>query len=252
MSASIILILGLMLALLLAVSACATATPTPEPTPTPYPTYTLSPTQTPYPTYTPYPPPDTPVPTPTLPYTTLPTPVISIVGKDINPGTYIAQWGTQCYWERLRGLSGQPEDIIDSQPEDIMDKSYTGEEIVTIEATDLALATYGCGDWAPAPPVQASDIALTIALPRIALPPSCDDFVKSILELSADEKIQILDIYYPRELERSDNFLSCKARAATNTYLYVQLIYSYEIDQEGNAVIKYRGDSYDPTATPTA
>ena len=93
----------------------ATAVPTPALTATPVPNLTPTPTpaSTPTPTRTPT---ATPIPTPT------PTPQVGFgpgtyqVGSDIQPGIYAGKTGTDlldsCYWERLRGVSGEFSDII--------------------------------------------------------------------------------------------------------------------------------------------
>lgn len=61
------------------------------------------------------------------------------VGIDIAPGTYKAEGGT-CYWERLKGLSGQFDDIITNG-------TGSGQVLVTIEPTDKAFRSQMCGEW---------------------------------------------------------------------------------------------------------
>ena len=90
-----------------------TLTLTPTITPTPVPTFTPEPTWTPVPTFTPE---------PTSAPTSTPTPKAGLgpgtyqVGIDIQPGIYAGKPGTGildlCYWERLRGISGEFSDII--------------------------------------------------------------------------------------------------------------------------------------------
>jgi hypothetical protein len=67
-----------------------------------------------------------------------------VVNTDIAPGTYVAAGGTNCYWERLSGTSGEFNDIISNE-------SATGRTIAAIAPTDKAFTTRGCGDWKPAP-----------------------------------------------------------------------------------------------------
>ena len=65
-----------------------------------------------------------------------------LVGADIQPGTYRAQaTGSGCYWSRLSGLGGDLDDIIANE---IVQE---GSAIVTIEATDRAFNSNGCGQW---------------------------------------------------------------------------------------------------------
>jgi hypothetical protein len=66
------------------------------------------------------------------------------VGSQIEAATYRAAGGTDCYWARLSGLGGNGTDIIAS--DDTM-----GPAIVTIEPSDAAFESDGCGTWSPAP-----------------------------------------------------------------------------------------------------
>ena len=98
-------------------------TPVVSPTPTPK----LSPTPTPIPT---------------------PTPAATfndgnqIVGSDVMPGTYRAFVnGEGCYWARLRGFSGEIDDIIANG------NQQKGSVIVTIKASDKGFESNGCGSW---------------------------------------------------------------------------------------------------------
>jgi hypothetical protein len=63
------------------------------------------------------------------------------VGKDFKAGTYRAPGpGSNCYWERLKGFGGSLDDIIAN--------NNTGDPSVeTIEPTDKAFQTRGCGTW---------------------------------------------------------------------------------------------------------
>lgn len=68
-----------------------------------------------------------------------------VVGKDIEPGTYRTegpQGGiiTDCYWARLSGTSGEPDDIIANEV-------TKGRTTVTIEGGDKAFSTNGCKTW---------------------------------------------------------------------------------------------------------
>jgi hypothetical protein len=63
------------------------------------------------------------------------------VGVDIPPGTYRAANPSQgCYWERLRGFSGEFEDLIANNFTD-------APEVVTIAPTDAGFSSDGCGTW---------------------------------------------------------------------------------------------------------
>lgn len=64
-----------------------------------------------------------------------------LVGEDIKPGTYRTHGGgSQCFWDRLSGLSGEEHHIIAfGYPQSI---GY-----VTISESDMAFATNSCGDW---------------------------------------------------------------------------------------------------------
>lgn len=63
------------------------------------------------------------------------------VGDEIAPGTWRSTGGgDSCYWERLRGLSGEFDDII---------TNYYGNAgvTVTISSSDAAFSSTGCGMW---------------------------------------------------------------------------------------------------------
>jgi len=63
------------------------------------------------------------------------------VGVDISAGTYRTRRSVStCYWERLRGFSGELKDIIanDITP---------GYQVVTISSTDKGFSSNRCGTW---------------------------------------------------------------------------------------------------------
>ncbi len=75
------------------------------------------------------------------PLANIPAEGVYLVGQQIAPGTYqsTATSGS-CYWARLSNFN----DSIDS----IIANDYTdGQQIVTIEASDLGFKTSGCGTW---------------------------------------------------------------------------------------------------------
>jgi hypothetical protein len=63
-----------------------------------------------------------------------------VVGVHILPGTYQADGGGGCRWERLSDASRDAESIIDSQE---------SEQEVTVEILDIdfAFSSIGCGEW---------------------------------------------------------------------------------------------------------
>lgn len=63
-----------------------------------------------------------------------------IVGVDVAAGTWRASGGQSCYWERLRGFSGELGDIIAND-------FLSGSALVTIATTDKGFASSGCGTW---------------------------------------------------------------------------------------------------------
>jgi hypothetical protein len=66
-----------------------------------------------------------------------------IVGTDIQPGTYTStDDGSLCYWERLSGFGGTPDEVIDSRPLD-------GITTVEIMPTDQGFGSSRCGTWEP-------------------------------------------------------------------------------------------------------
>jgi hypothetical protein len=63
------------------------------------------------------------------------------VGIDVQPGTYRSPGGEACYWERLRGFSGDPfADTLASG----QDQNYV---VVAIDAADKGFRSAGCGTW---------------------------------------------------------------------------------------------------------
>ena len=63
------------------------------------------------------------------------------VPSDIAPGTYRSSDETTCYWARLKGFSGELNDIIAN--------GNNSPEIVTIGKNDAGFDTQACGDWVP-------------------------------------------------------------------------------------------------------
>lgn len=67
------------------------------------------------------------------------------VGTDVKPGTYKATVPADslgCYWARLKGTSGQLEDIAAND-----NVNAKGKALVTITNKDKAFETHGCGEW---------------------------------------------------------------------------------------------------------
>jgi hypothetical protein len=63
------------------------------------------------------------------------------VGQDIAPGTYRGNLDSDfCYWERLKGFSGELDDII-------ANNNATSHEVVTIKETDVGFNSSDCGEW---------------------------------------------------------------------------------------------------------
>jgi len=63
------------------------------------------------------------------------------VGKDIQPGTYRTRVGSPgCYYERLKGFSGDLSDIIANDNTD-------APAVVTIAASDAGFHSERCGTW---------------------------------------------------------------------------------------------------------
>jgi hypothetical protein len=63
------------------------------------------------------------------------------VGVDISAGTYRTRVAVaDCYWERLRGFSGDFDDIIAND-------FSSGYQVVTIKSTDKGFSSSRCGTW---------------------------------------------------------------------------------------------------------
>lgn len=75
------------------------------------------------------------------PAVTIPGDGIYQVGVDIQPGTYRSEGGDDCSWERLRGRSGSPADVI-------ANGAGTGPQVVQILPTDAGFKTQRCPTWA--------------------------------------------------------------------------------------------------------
>ena len=64
------------------------------------------------------------------------------VGRDITAGTYRTRSSrSDCYWERLRGFTGDFSQIIAN------DFRESGRAIVTIKSTDKGFSSSRCGTW---------------------------------------------------------------------------------------------------------
>jgi hypothetical protein len=81
------------------------------------------------------------------------------VGVDIQSGTYRAEGGAACYWERLRGLSGSIEDMI---------ANGVAGPPVQILPSDVAFKTQACGSWS----LASAGTSTAAAPPPAALPSS--------------------------------------------------------------------------------
>ncbi len=66
-----------------------------------------------------------------------------LVGDEVSPGTYAAPGGEFCYWARLRGFTGDLDDIITN---DLGEARH----LVDIAPTDAGFQSSGCGEWNPA------------------------------------------------------------------------------------------------------
>jgi hypothetical protein len=65
-----------------------------------------------------------------------------VIDTHIAAGTYEAEGGDSCYWERLSGLSGELDDVIANDlPE--------GPTTVEIDPDDVAFNSIDCGEWSP-------------------------------------------------------------------------------------------------------
>jgi hypothetical protein len=63
-----------------------------------------------------------------------------IVGVDVRPGTYQADGGAICYWQRLSGFGGTADEVLQQgTPED--------PAVVEIPPTDAGFSSSRCGEW---------------------------------------------------------------------------------------------------------
>lgn len=62
---------------------------------------------------------------------------IWIVGEDVVPGTYTAEGGDLCMWQRLKAFTPDLDSVI----------RMGGDPKVTVEAGDAAFLTTACGAW---------------------------------------------------------------------------------------------------------
>lgn len=63
-----------------------------------------------------------------------------VVGQDIKPGTYRNSDGGECYWARLKGLTGDFSELL-------ANGNTAGQAVVTIKPTDKGFQTERCGSW---------------------------------------------------------------------------------------------------------
>ncbi|WP_235192448.1 hypothetical protein [Mycobacterium asiaticum] len=83
------------------------------------------------------------------------------VGSDIAPGTYRSEGAHDCYWERLRGMSGTLADTI-------ANGAGNWPQLVQIMPTDTAFKTQHCPTWVPAADAPPTTTTSTKA---VTLPP---------------------------------------------------------------------------------
>ncbi|OBK19549.1 hypothetical protein A5636_18565 [Mycobacterium asiaticum] len=84
------------------------------------------------------------------------------VGVDIAPGTYRSEGAHDCYWERLRGLSGTLSDTI-------ANGAGSWPQLVQIMPSDLAFKTQHCPTWVPA--ADAPTSTTSTSKKPVTLPP---------------------------------------------------------------------------------
>lgn len=65
---------------------------------------------------------------------------LHLLGGSFTAGTYISEGTRLCYWGRVAGTEGQTPTIVQEQ---VTDSPAT----VTMQPTDYALRTLGCGNW---------------------------------------------------------------------------------------------------------
>lgn len=63
-----------------------------------------------------------------------------LVGVHMEAGTYQAEGGDSCYWERLSGVSGEFDDLLAND-------LPGGSAVVEISSSDFAFNSSGCGEW---------------------------------------------------------------------------------------------------------
>src|SRR5205823_4583292 len=80
-------------------------------------------------------------------------PGLKVVGKDVAPGLYRSDGSPDCGYERLRGLTDKPENVI-------IEDDVTGPAIVTIHKTDKAFDSDFCGNWKPISTAPISDVRI--------------------------------------------------------------------------------------------
>jgi len=84
---------------------------------------------------------------PTLPPTTQPATRVQFgpgtyrIGVDLPPGVYRTDGGQNCFWARLRSLSGSADSVIAG------DHTEGAPATVGIEPSDAAFTTDGCAAW---------------------------------------------------------------------------------------------------------
>lgn len=66
---------------------------------------------------------------------------VYLVPENVEPGTYRngSTDTTLCAWERLKGTSGDPDELITA--------GFGPNQVVTIKKTDKAFKVTGCGPW---------------------------------------------------------------------------------------------------------
>jgi hypothetical protein len=65
------------------------------------------------------------------------------VGAQVVPGRWRSDGGDLCYWERLAGLGGGLDELLDSA-------GVPGPTEVVLGPSDVAFSSFGCGTWRPA------------------------------------------------------------------------------------------------------
>ena len=75
-----------------------------------------------------------------------------VIGSDIQAGTYrSSKTGSDCYWERLSGFSGELDDIVANGVTDAI-------WVVEIASTDAGFSTERCGTWTEATSAVTSSL----------------------------------------------------------------------------------------------